>query len=108
MSPIQYFYPPGQNCGVAGELLDQDRKPLGRLEVVVSYDYLMKEILSEGWMQAQMACLVSDEGHYLAHSNPAMQGRHCLGETQNPLELAMLKAMKEKPYGTLMGGGPEQ
>ena len=45
------------------------------------------------------------EGHYLAHTNPAMQGRHCLGETQNPLELAMLKAMKEKPYGTLMGEG---
>ena len=56
-------------------------------------------------MQTQMACLVNDEGHYLAHSNPAMQGRHCLGETQNPLELAMLKAMKEKPYGTLMGRG---
>ena len=56
-------------------------------------------------MQTQMACLVSDEGHYLAHSNPAMQGRHCLGETQNPLELSMLKAMKEKPYGTLMGEG---
>jgi adenylate cyclase len=106
MSPIQYFYPPdNKTVGLRGELLDQEGRPLGRLEVVVSYDYLMKEILSEGWMQAQMACLVSDEGHYLAHSNPAMQGRHCLGETQNPLELSMLKAMKEKPYGTLMGGG---
>ncbi len=76
-----------------GELLDQERRPLGRLEVVVSYDYLMKEILSEGWMQTQMACLVSDEGHCLAHSNPARQGRHCLRETQNPLELAMLKGI---------------
>ena len=88
-----------------GELLDQAGRPLGRLEVVVSYDYLMQDILQEGWMVAQMACLVNDEGHYLAHSNPAMQGRHCLGETQDPLELAMLKAMKEKPYGTLMGEG---
>ena len=34
-----------------------------------------------------------------------MQGRHCLGDTQDPLELAMLKAIKEKPYGTLMGEG---
>ena len=34
-----------------------------------------------------------------------MQGRHCLGETQNPLELAMLKAMQEKPYGTIMSDG---
>ena len=73
--------------------------------MLLSYDYLMQETLTEGWLVAQMACLVSHEGHYLAHSNPAMQGRHCLGETQNPLELAMLKAMKEKPYGTLMGEG---
>jgi adenylate cyclase len=106
MSPIQYFYPPdNKTVELRGELLDQAKRPIGRLEAVVSYEYLMKEILSEGWMQAQMACLVNDEGHYLAHSNPAMQGRHCLGETQNPLELSMLNAMKEKPNGTLMGEG---
>jgi len=50
-----------------------------------------------------MACLVNQEGHYLAHSSPAMQVRHCLGDTQDPLELAMLKAMQEKPSGTVMG-----
>ena len=70
--------------------------------MILSYDYLMQDILQEGWLVAQMACLVSREGHYLAHSSPAMQARHCLGETRDPLELAMLKAMKEKPYGTLM------
>ncbi|MFH1596478.1 MAG: adenylate/guanylate cyclase domain-containing protein [Pseudomonadota bacterium] len=106
MSPIRYFYPPGgKSVGMQGDFLNQAGQPLGRLEVVVSYDYLMQGTLKEGWLVAQMACLVSEEGHYLAHSNPAMQGRHCLGETQNPLELAMLKAMKEKPYGTLMGEG---
>ena len=106
MSPIGYFYPPdGKTVGLRGELLDQAGKPLGRLEVLLSYDYLMQDILTEGWMVAQMACLVNQEGHYLAHSSPAMQVRHCLGETQDPLELAMLKAMKEKPYGTLMGEG---
>ena len=52
-------------------------------------------------MQTQMACLVNNEGQYLAHSNPAMQSRHCLGETQDPLELDMLTAMKEKkPYAS--------
>lgn len=106
MSPIGYFYPPdGKTVGLRGELLDQAGRPLGRLEVVMSYDYLMQDILTEGWMVAQMACLVSQEGHYLAHSSSAMQARHCLGETQDPMELAMLKAMKEKPYGTLMGEG---
>jgi adenylate cyclase len=104
LSPMEFFYPSGgKSVGLRAELLDQARRPLGRLEVVLNYDYLMQDILKEGWMVAQMACLVNQEGQYLAHSSPAMQGRHCLGETQNPLELAMLKAMKEKDYGTVMG-----
>ena len=70
--------------------MDQDGKTLGRIEVLVSYDYLLQDILAEGWLQTQMACLVNNEGIYLAHSNPAMRARHCLGETNNPLELEML------------------
>ena len=104
ISAFGYFYPPdGKTVGIGGELLDAGGKPLGRLEVILSYDYLMQDILQEGWLVAQMACLVSREGRYLAHSSPAMQARHCLGETRDPLELAMLKAIKEKHYGTLMG-----
>jgi len=106
ISPIEYFYPTdGKTVGLRGELLDQTGKTLGRLEFVLSYDYLMQDVLTEGWMVAQMACLVNQEGHYLAHSSSAMQARHCLGETKDPLEMAMLKAMKEKPYGTLMSAG---
>ena len=63
MSPIGYFYPPdGKTVGLRGELLDQVRKPLGRLEVLLSYDYLMQDVLTEGWLVAQMACLVNQEG----------------------------------------------
>jgi adenylate cyclase len=104
ISAIGYFYPPdGKTMGIGGELLDAGGKPLGRLEVVMSYAYLMQDILKDGWLVAQMACLVSQEGQYLAHSSPAMQSRRCLGGTGDPLELAMLKAMKEKPYGTIIG-----
>jgi len=104
MSHIGYFYPSDSKIvGLRGELLDRAGQPRGRLELFVSYDYLMQDILKEGWLVAQMACLVSQEGHYLAHSSPAMQSRHCLGETGDPLELAMIKAMREKPYGTIMG-----
>jgi class 3 adenylate cyclase len=103
---IEYFYPSdAKTVGLRGELLDQAGQDLGRLELFLNYDYLMQDILTEGWMVAQMACLVNQEGHYLAHSSSAMQARHCLGETQDPMELAMLKAMKEKDYGTLMGEG---
>ncbi len=103
---IGYFYPADQkSVGLRGDLLDQAGQPLGRLELFLNYDYLMQDILTEGWMVAQMACLVSQEGHYLAHSSSAMQARHCLGETKDPMELAMLKAMREKDHGTIVGEG---
>jgi class 3 adenylate cyclase len=106
LSAMGFSYPAdGKTVGLQADLLDDAGRPVGRLEVLLSYDYLMQETLKEGWLVAQMACLVSAEGRYLAHSNPAMQGRHCLGETQNPLELAMLKAIQEKPSGTLMSEG---
>jgi adenylate cyclase len=106
LSAVEYFYPPeGKTVGLRGELLDQAGQPLGRLEVILSYDYLMEEVIKEGWMVAQMACLVNDEGQYLAHSNPAMKARHCLGETRDPLEIAMLKEIKVKPFGIIMGEG---
>ncbi len=106
LSSLSYDFQPGrENVGLRGQLLDQAGQSLGKIEVVLSYKYLMEGILTAGWMQTQMACLVSKEGHYLAHSSPAMENRHCLGETRDPLELAMLQAMKEKPYATIVGGG---
>ena len=102
----EYLYPPGQGVvGLQSRLLDAAGRPLGQLTVFVKFDYLMADVLTSGWLQSNMACLVNTKGHYLAHSDPAMASRHCLGENQNPLELAMLTEMKEKPYGTLMGQG---
>jgi adenylate cyclase len=104
ISPIQYFYPPGHKAvGLRAELLNSAGRPLGRLEVLLSYNYLMQGALKEGWVMTKMACLVTDEGHYLAHSNPAMKARNRLGETHDPLELAMLKNMQKKPFGTIVG-----
>jgi adenylate cyclase len=106
ISPVTYKYAPGQDSFVLhGDYLGEADQVLGRIQVTVAYQYLMKDILTTGWMQTQMACLVSQEGQYLAHSNPAMKTRHCLGETRNPLELAMLQAMKNKSSATIVGGG---
>ena len=106
VSPPQYLYPPGQGAvGLQSRLLDDRGRTLGKLTVFVKFAYLMEDVLASGWLQSSMACLVNDNGIYLAHSNPAMAGRHCLGETQEPLELAMLTEMKEKPSGTIMGHG---
>jgi adenylate cyclase len=104
VSPPQFIYPPDhKTVSLISTLLDGAGHPLGRVEVLMKMDYLMEGILTSGWLHSYMACLVNDNGTFLAHTNPAMESRHCLGDTQNPLELAMLKAMKEKPYGTEVG-----
>lgn len=106
ISPVTYIYKPGKDSFVLrGYFLGLADQVLGRIEVTVAYGYLMTEILSSGWMQTQMACLVNEAGQYLAHSNPKMKGRHCLGETGNLLELAMLQEMKKKNSATIVGRG---
>ena len=104
VAPPQFFYPPDhKTVSLRSTLLDGAGHSLGRLEVSIKLDYLMAGVRGAGWLHTYMACLVNDNGTFLAHTNPAMESRHCLGETQNPLELAMLKEMKGKPYGTVVG-----
>jgi class 3 adenylate cyclase len=42
---------------------------------------------------------------FLVHTESMLKGRNQLGETDDPLELGILKAMKDKPFGTLRGPG---
>jgi len=86
-------------------LKDESGKEVGNLEVAVRFDYLMEDIIKLGWWQSDMACLIDDSGMFLAHTELMMKGRGQLGETNDPLELAILKAVKEKPFGTSRGPG---
>jgi class 3 adenylate cyclase len=109
VSPPHYFFPPGQElAGIRMDLLDNKGAPLGILEVDLKFDYLLKDILASGWMQTQQACLLDNKGYYLAHTDAAMKSRHCLGDLDDPLEIAMIKAMQEKPFDTIVGKGHNQ
>lgn len=77
----------------------------GRLEVSVRFDYLMKDVESLGWWQSRQVCLVDSRGRYLAHSEAMGGHRSQLGETGDPVELAVLKQMQEKSHGTWFGNG---
>jgi adenylate cyclase len=106
ISSISFFYPSYRKIvGLEAEILDKAGRPSGRMDLFLSYDYLMQGTLKEGWMMAQMACLVTDKGSYLAHSNPAMKDRRFLSETRDPLELIILNDMQKKLYGTIMSEG---
>lgn len=107
VSSPQYFYPEGgELVGIRSELLAQNGEPLGQIEVTIRFNYLMEKALTSGWMQSQMACLLEvNRGLYLAHSDATMKNRHCLAETKDPLEIALVEAMKEKTFGVLRGPG---
>lgn len=86
------------------DLKDASGRLVGRLEVSLGFDFLMQDIKKYGWWQSDMACLIDKSGRYLAHSG-AMKGRTRLGETGDPVELAILKNMRAEPYGTYLGVG---
>ncbi len=106
VTPPRYDAETGQETvTLTSDLLDESGRLVGRLKVGVRFAYLMQDILKLGWWQGDKACLVDDSGRYLAHTEAMMNGRRKLGETEDRLEQAVLKEIKQRPYGTIMGAG---
>lgn len=47
--------------------------------------------------------IVDNTGRYLAHTKTPVNDHKRLGETDDSLEIALLEAMQEKPFGTIFG-----
>ena len=106
VTPPRYDTEAGQETvSLISVLKDRSEKVVGRLEVVVRFSYLMEDIIKIGWWQSDTACLVDESGTCLADAEPLMRRRDQLGQTDDPFELTILKAMKESPYGTLRDAG---
>jgi class 3 adenylate cyclase len=90
---------------LASILKDESGKVVGRLEVALRFDYLLEDIVKQAWWESNVACLIEDSGMFLVHTESMLKGRNQLGETDDPLELGILKAMKDKPFGALRGPG---
>ena len=78
---------------------------LGHLDIRMEFDYLLKDILSLGWWQSDMACIVDETGTYMAHTNMTMTDRRSLGKSDDPLEQAILKKMDSQTFGTVSSQG---
>ena len=90
---------------IEADLLDRGGHTLGSLKTNVSFPYLMEGVLSFSWDKSYMACLVDDQGRYLAHTNPSMKGLRKLGDSHNPLDKILLKEMQTRSSGTVLGPG---
>lgn len=86
-------------------LLNTSDQVMGKLEIVMSFKYLLKDILKMGWWQSNMTCIVDQKGQYLVHTNMLMKGRQFLGGTDNAIETAVLNAMQTRASGTIQSGG---
>ncbi len=92
-----------QTVSLVSDLLDKNGQTIGRLSVVLSFEYLVKNVVTSSWWQSNDGFLLDDSGKILTGTVP--QKRNELAETDEPLERATLKAIKERAYGTLLGSG---
>lgn len=92
-----------ETVSLIADLTREDGEILGKLEVAIRFDYLVEDIKSSKWWQTDKAFLVDQTGKVLFCNNP--EQRKQLGSSGNPLELATMKAMQQKPFGTLSGQG---
>ncbi len=92
-----------KTISLISDLKTETGRTVGRLEVVVRFDYLAEAISSSGWRQSDQAYLVDKSGKILLSTGSA--GRSLLGENDDPLEIKTLVAMQQKPHGTVIGRG---
>ena len=88
---------------LVSDLKSETEITVGKLEVVLRFEYLIDTILASGWWQSDQAYLVDDSGRIL--SSAKFEDRHQLGDNKKELEVKTLAAMKENPYGTVISRG---
>lgn len=86
-------------------LKDESDKVVGTIEVTVRFEYLLEGVKDLGWWQTEQACLIDEAGKYLCHTKAIMKKGIVFGGTDDPFERSLLKAIQEKPYGTVLGPG---
>ena len=86
-------------------LKDESDKVVGTIEVTVRFDYLLEGVKEFGWWKTDQACLIDDAEKYLCHTKAIMKKGIVFGGTDDSFERSLLKAIKEKSYGTVLGPG---
>lgn len=98
-----------RTVSLISEFRDNDEEMIGRVEVIISFDKLIAQIINAPWWKSHKAYLVDDDGNVLANTalEPDLEDYFPLRAfgTANDLERETLAAMKEKNFGTVFGEG---
>jgi sigma-B regulation protein RsbU (phosphoserine phosphatase) len=92
-----------ETVSLISDLNDENGHSVGRLEVVLNFNVLIKNVLESGWWQSNEAYLVSDSGEMLTITEK--EKRESLADSSDPLEREAVKEMKTRSYGTILGAG---
>ncbi len=93
----------GETVSLISDIKNAKGEIIGRLEVVLRFDYLIDTIEATGWWRNHKALLVDNIGRVLAGNLPEKHGR--LAEDGDPLEQRTMYAIMAMPYGTIFGEG---
>ncbi|UCD80954.1 MAG: SpoIIE family protein phosphatase [Desulfobacterales bacterium] len=92
-----------ETVSLISDLIDESGQSVGRLEVALDFNDLIKNVRESGWWQSNKAFLVNDTGNIL--TSTANEKRESLADSGDPLERETLKAMETGSYGTILGDG---
>lgn len=92
-----------KTVSIISNLEDENGRIIGNLTVSMNFEYLLSGIKQTGWLQGDKALLIDDTGRFLTQAETKDRDRRQLRETEDPLELALLKEMKGRPFGTVLG-----
>ncbi len=92
-----------ETVSLISDLNNEGGQTIGRLEVLVNFDYLIENIADSGWWQSHKAFLVDNTGQILISA--AAKSRQKLGDNNDPLEQKTLEALLTETSGTILGQG---
>ncbi len=92
-----------KTVSLISKLIDEKGQTIGRLEVVLKFDYLIENIVASGWWESSKAFLVDDSGKIL--TSTLTDKRQRLADNNDPLERRTLFGIMSMSYGTFLGKG---
>jgi sigma-B regulation protein RsbU (phosphoserine phosphatase) len=92
-----------ETVSLVSDLIDENGQSVGKLEVVIKFDFLIENIKDSGWWQSHKALLIDNTGKILADTMP--ERRETLLESGDELEKATFEAIKSSRFGTVLGKG---
>jgi phosphoserine phosphatase RsbU/P len=103
-----------RTVSLISDINDQDDNKVGRVELIISFDQLIGQVINAPWWKSNKAYLLDSKGNVLV-STALVLGLEdyfplrAFG-TDDALEKATLKAMQDKTFGTIFGPGspPEE